>query len=180
MKDSSDRDLVQDTRRGEVEAFGELIQRYQKTVFNVCYRMLGERREAEDLTQETLIRAYKKLEMYDYSRPFGPWIRKIAANMCLNHLQRKNPVMIELNEEWIDTGLTAQPTPERLTENAEKSEQIHTAILSLPAHYRAVIELRHYQELSYLEISEELGIPLSAVKSHLHRARRTLAKRLGT
>jgi RNA polymerase sigma-70 factor (ECF subfamily) len=180
MKDSSDRDLVLDTRRGEVEAFGELIQRYQKTVFNVCYRMLGERREAEDLTQETLIRAYKKIDTFDPSRPFGPWIRRVAANMCLNHLQRQKPDPIVLNEEWHGADSSRYATPEMLAERAESSQGIRAAILKLPAHYRAVIELRHYQELSYQEISEALGIPLSDVKSHLHRARRILAKRLGT
>lgn len=178
MKDSSDRDLVLYSRRGEVEAFGELIQRYQKSVFNVCYRMLGEQWEAEDLAQETFIRAYLKLEIFDLSRPFGPWIRKVAANNCLNHLQRKQPVMYELDDE-LDTAPSADlRNPESQTEKAEQTEHIRRAILSLPAHYRAVIELRHYQELSYAEISETLKIPLSDVKSHLHRARRTLAKRL--
>ena len=178
MKDPSDRDLVLDTRRGEVEAFGELAQRYQKTVFNVCYRMLGERREAEDLAQETLIRAYNKLDSFDASRPFGPWIRKIAANMCLNRLQRATPLTIDFDEEWDSTRSGHQASPEGKLMINEQAERVQKAILSLPAHYRAVIELRHYQELSYLEISEALNIPLSDVKSQLHRARRALAKRL--
>ncbi len=85
MVDPTDRDLVLRTRRGEVEAFGEVVARYQVAVFNVCYRMLGERMEAEDLAQETFIRAYKRLETFNVERPFGPWIRRAATKVCLNH-----------------------------------------------------------------------------------------------
>jgi RNA polymerase sigma-70 factor (ECF subfamily) len=80
MVDPTDRDLVLRTRRGEVEAFGEVVARYQQSVFNVCFRMLGERMEAEDLAQETFIRAYTRLETFDTERPFGPWIRRVATN----------------------------------------------------------------------------------------------------
>jgi len=84
MPDPSDRDLALRARRGDAEAFGELVRRYQASVFNVCYRLLGERREAEDLAQEAFIRAYERLDTFDADLPFGPWMRRVAANLCLN------------------------------------------------------------------------------------------------
>lgn len=183
MAESSDRALVLRTQRGEVEAFGELVRRYQNSVFNVCFRLLGECHEAEDLTQETFIRAFQRLDTFDVDRPFGPWVRRVAANLCLNHLQRLPPSRLSLNDErdasrW-DVRLQATSTgPEAALERAERTEALRAAILELPPHYRAVIELRHFQELSYAEIAAELGIPLSNVKSYLFRARKQLARRL--
>jgi RNA polymerase sigma-70 factor (ECF subfamily) len=77
MPDPSDRDLALRARRGDAEAFGELVRRYQTSVFNVCYRLLGERREAEDLAQEAFIRAYERLDAFDAALPFGPWMRRV-------------------------------------------------------------------------------------------------------
>ena len=88
MPDPSDRDLALRARRGDAEAFGELVRRYQTSVFNVCYRLLGERREAEDLAQEAFIRAYERLDTFDADLPFGPWMRRVAANLCLNWMER--------------------------------------------------------------------------------------------
>ena len=81
-----DADLARRARRGEAAAYGELVRRHQQAVFNVCYRLLGHRQEAEDAAQEAFLRAYARLETFDLSRPFGPWMRRVAANLCLNHL----------------------------------------------------------------------------------------------
>lgn len=178
MVEPTDRDLVLRTRRGEVEAFGEVVGRYQGSVFNVCYRMLGERMEAEDLAQETFIRAYQRLETFDEDRPFGPWVRRVATNLCLNHLQKRRPESYSLDEERDQSVGTVRDGPELRLVGSEETLNIRQAIADLPAHYRAAIELRHYQELSYAEMSEALDLPLSDVKSHLYRARRVLAKRL--
>ena len=174
MNAPSDRDLIQRARRGDAEAFGELVTYHQKSVFNVCYRILHERTEAEDMAQETFIRAHERLGTFDEDRPFGPWVRRVAANVCLNHLESQR-VTMELDEER-DADESQGPEPQ--TEVHERSEQIRSALASLPAPYRVVIELRHYQELSYDEIAAELNIPLSDVKSHLFRARKILAEKL--
>ncbi len=178
MPDPSDQALVHETRGGNVEAFGALVRRYQTSVFNVCYRMLGERREAEDLTQESFLRAYQKLSMYDPARPFGPWIRRIAANMCLNHLKSHRRIWLPLDDEHDLPG--AGPGTDTATAVEEKTDRsrIREAIRALPPHYRAVIELRHFQGLSYEETARALSLPLSDVRSHLFRARRLLAESL--
>ena len=177
MNAPTDRDLILQARsRGNEagQAFGELVTRYQTGVFNVCYRILHEHGEAEDLAQESFIRAYDRIHTFDIEREFGPWIRRVAANLCLNHLESQK-VTTELDDER-----DADPTqrPEAVVEIGERSEQIRMSLASLPANYRLVIELRHYREMSYDEIAEQLNIPLSDVKSYLFRARKILAEKL--
>ncbi|HET6822365.1 MAG TPA: sigma-70 family RNA polymerase sigma factor [Anaerolineales bacterium] len=174
MSAPSDRDLIQRARRGDAEAFGELVLRYQTSVFNVCYRILHERLDAEDMTQETFLRARDRLHLFDEERAFAPWLRRVAANVCLNHLESQKTTSPVDEERDADE----DTRPETQVEVRERSERIRSALASLSAHYRVVIELRHYQELSYDEIAAELHIPLSDVKSHLFRARKLLAEKL--
>ena len=176
MTAPTDRDLILRARRGgdAGQAFGELVSRYQTSVFNVCYRILHERGEAEDLAQESFMRAYDHLNTFDIEREFGPWIRRVAANLCLNHLESRK-VTAEFDDE---RDADESQWPEAVAEFRERSEQIRHALASLPPHYRIVVELRHYQEMSYDEIAAELNIPLSDVKSHLFRARKILAEKL--
>ncbi len=174
MTAPTDRDLIVRARRGDGDSFSELVTRYQTNVFNVCYRILHERGEAEDLAQETFMRAYNRLEQFDLEREFGPWVRRVAANLCLNHLESQK-VSAPLDE---DRDADESVRPEKQVEARERSEQIRVVLASLPPQYRVVVELRHYQELSYDEIASELKIPLSDVKSHLFRARKLLAEKL--
>lgn len=178
MPDPSDRDLAVRAQRGDADAFGELVQRYQSSVFNVCYRLMGERREAEDQAQEAFIRAYERLRTFDADQPFGPWMRRVAANVCLNRLQRARPITAPLDDEHDDGLAGGESDPESAREGAERAQAIRAAIVGLPPHYRAVIELRHFQDLSYDEIAKTLQISLSDVKSHLFRARNMLAEKL--
>jgi len=179
MENPSDRSLVLRTKRGELEAYGDLVRRYQGSVFNVCYRMLGDAHDAEDLTQETFIRVHSRLDSYDCDRPFIPWARRIAVNLCLNFINRNRRYVLPLDDEF-ELAVSKESSPERAQEEHERNALLRQAICLLPAHYRAVIELRHFQELSYFEISKALNIPLSDVKSHLFRARKSLAQRLTT
>jgi RNA polymerase sigma-70 factor (ECF subfamily) len=179
MESSPDRDLVERTRRGDAEAYGELVRRYQTSVFNVCYRLVGERQEAEDLAQDALVRGFQRLETFDADRPFGPWVRKVAANVCLNALQRRAPWSLPLDEERDDPIDAEQPDPAEAQERRDRAAHLRQALAELPPHYRAVIELRHFQDLSYEEMSRALALPLSDIKTHLFRARRQLARRLG-
>lgn len=180
MTSESDQQLAQRVRSGNLEAFGELVRRYQQSVFNVCYRLLGERRAAEDLAQEAFLRAYQRFDSFQNERPFGPWMRRVAANLCYNHLQSRaqSEMVYELGAEDAWQPASPQPGPEAALLQREASELIRQALLGLPAHYRAVIELRHFQDLSYAEIAETLNLPLSDVKTHLFRARKQLAQTL--
>jgi RNA polymerase sigma-70 factor, ECF subfamily len=166
--------MILNTRQGDTAAFGELVIRYQSSVFNVCYRIFHEHTEAEDMTQETFIRAHDRLHSFDIERPFRPWICRIAANVCLNHLETQKFTTGLDDEKDADKS----QSPEHQVEVKERSEQVRRALVSLPSNYRAVVELRHYQEMSYEEIASELKIPLSDVKSNLFRARKLLAEKL--
>jgi RNA polymerase sigma-70 factor (ECF subfamily) len=138
---------------------------------------LGERRDAEDLTQETFIRAFERLGMFEDERPFGPWIRRVAANLCLNRLNLKVTPHVELDEEF-ELPEAHLPGPESLLVAKERASAVRAALLALPAHYRAVLELRHFQDLEYEEMAKLLQLPMNTVKSHLFRARKLLAERL--
>jgi RNA polymerase sigma-70 factor (ECF subfamily) len=180
-----DQQLIVFAQGGQPEAYGELVRRYQADVFNVAHRLLGEQQEALDLSQESFVRGYQALDRFDPSRPFGPWIKRITTNGALNWLQKRRLPTLSLThqatsnepaEEWALPDETAEP--ERLYLAGERQTQLRTALLSLPPHYRAVIELRHMQDLSYDEIAAALQLPVSDVKSHLFRARQLLRKSL--
>jgi len=174
MDEASDRQLVARTRGGEADAFGELVRRYQTSVYNVCYRLLGDPAEAEDLAQEAFLRAYRRLGSYDDQRPFGPWMRRVAANLSLNALQSRKAAM-PLDEEFDEIPGSPLEMPESSGERRDEVERVRRALLRLPGHYRAVIELRHYQDMSYDEIAGTLGIRPGDVRTRLFRARRLLA-----
>src|SRR3990172_1961024 len=174
MDEASDRQLVVRTRGGETDAFGELVRRYQTSVYNVCYRLLGDPAEAEDLAQEAFLRAFRRLASYDEQRPFGPWMRRVAANLFLNALQQRRSLM-PLEEEFEAAPGEPMEMPEAFGERRQAAERVRGALLRLPAHYRAVIELRHYQEMSYDEIAAALGIGPGDVRTRLFRARRMMA-----
>jgi RNA polymerase sigma-70 factor (ECF subfamily) len=175
-----ERDLAQRAADGDQEAFGELVRRHQAGVYNAAYRMLGNRQDAEDATQEAFLRGFRAIHSLDLSRSPGPWFRKIAINVCLNRLEQRET--LELNEDEAipdPSGAASRSSlPETQTIDRERDLQIRSALLALPPRYRAAIELRHFQELSYAEMAETLGCPLSDVKSDLFRARRLLAERL--
>jgi RNA polymerase sigma-70 factor, ECF subfamily len=179
MDSPTDRILAERAKRKDAESYGELVARYQTSVFNVCYRLMGERRAAEDMAQEAFIRAYQRLRTFDPARPFGPWIRRVAANLCLNQLAIHPLPVVSLEDEHDEPTQVESENPELQLEQTQNAEAIRAALLELPAHYRAVIELRHFQEMSYDEIASVLKLPVSDVKSHLFRARKQLAMRLG-
>jgi RNA polymerase sigma-70 factor (ECF subfamily) len=180
----ADHQLVARALSGRPDAYGELVRRYQGSVYNIAYRLVGERQEALDLAQEAFVRAYGRLDSFDQSRPFGPWIGRIATNAALNWLQRRRVATVSLaqgppaaGDDQAERDLPDYSAePEQVYLAGERQALIRGAILALPPHYRAIVELRHFQDRSYEEIAQALGIPLSDVKSHLFRARRLLRK----
>ena len=185
MTPNNDRELAERAAQGDGQAFGELIQRYQGAVFNVAYRMMANAPDAEDATQETFIRAYRAFSSYDLERPIAAWLKTIAVRVCLTFLSRDSHVSFSLDEEGQSP---IQPTagdpfqretnPEELAQVSERDHSVHQAIIALPPQYRAIIELRHFQELSYEEIAQTLHCPVGVVKINLFRARRMLAESL--
>jgi RNA polymerase sigma-70 factor (ECF subfamily) len=177
MAPADDRDLARRAASGDRHAFSELVRRHQSVVYNVAYRLLGERGEAQDAAQETFLRAYRYLASYDPDKPLAPWLKRIATNLCYDRLKQA-PSTPSLDEEAVRPPPDPQPGPEAQTIQRERGERVHQEMLLLPPRYRVVIELRHFQNLSYAEMAEALKRPLSDVKSDLFRARKRLAERL--
>lgn len=176
MSSAAESELVRRAAGGDQAAFAEIVRLHQQAVYNVAYRMLGNVHDAEDAAQDAFIRAYQFFDKFDVDRPLAPWLKRIAVNVCLNRLNAYKPAS-PLDDD-LPPPKDSHPGPEAQTATRQQQEQIRTAITGLPPQYRAVIELRHFQELSYDEIAHILKRPLSAVKSDLFRARKMLAERL--
>jgi RNA polymerase sigma-70 factor (ECF subfamily) len=176
MSSAPKSELARRAANGDPAAFAEIVRLHQQAVYNLAYRMLGNAHDAEDAAQDAFIRAYQFFDRFDLDRPLAPWLKRIAVNVCLNRLNASKPASsLDVN---LPPPKDPQPGPEAQTVNRQRGERIRTEILELPPNYRAVIELRHFQELSYDEIARALKRPLSSVKSDLFRARKILAERL--
>ena len=162
-------------RKGDQEAFTQIVETYQNPVYNLCYRMLGSPQAAEDAAQESFWRAYKNLHRYDMKRPFATWLLSIAAHYCIDQQRRKRLPTMDLNEIIEFTADDPHPGPERSAMNMEFSEKVQKQLSELSENDRAVLILRYWHEFSENEISEALSISKSAVKSRLHRARKHMA-----
>ena len=173
---------VASAQGGDSEAFTTLVEAYQKPVFNLCYRMLGEAESAEDAAQETFLRAYQHLERYDAKRPFATWLLSISAHYCIDRLRRHRFSLFSIDEDDED-GTPFEipdadaPNPERESVRREERERIHDLLGSLDETDRAAVVLRYWNDASEVEIAESLGLTVAAVKSRLHRARLALGKR---
>lgn len=173
---------VLQAQRGDEQAFTQLVETYQKPVYNLCYRMLGDPELAEDAAQETFLRAYQHLRRYDAQRSFATWLLSIAAHYCIDRLRRRRFPTFSIDEEDDDSPAfeipdADAPNPERESVRREERDKLHGLLESLEALDRAAIVMRYWHDASEAEIAESLGLTVSAVKSRLHRARLALGKR---
>ena len=172
----SDDQLVKKIIQGETHFFEELVMRYRKQVFSICYRMVRQREEAEDLAQEVFVKAFRYLKQYNPEHKFSSWILKIATNTSIDALRKKKLDTMPLEEE-IETH-REDMSAEKAFLQEEARQEIESAIGRLPQEHRIVVLLYHQQGKSYQEIADILDIPLSMVKNRLFRARKTLKAEL--
>ena len=167
---------VQAALDGDQDAFAELVYTYQDAVFNLCYRILSDRVEAEDAAQEAFLRAYLNLTRYDPARSFKTWLLTIASNHCIDRLRRRRMKLMSIDDPLPSLTLSSdEPEPEQASITREQSEAIQRLLDKLPPDYRASIVLRYWYDYSYNEIAEMLETTESAIKSRLFRARQMLA-----
>lgn len=174
--------LLEKAKAGDVAAFEELIENYQKKIFNIAFRIVGNYDDANDLAQEVLIRIYKSIGGFKEQSSFSTWIYRITTNVCLDDIRkRKNRKVISLDEEiHVDDGevkrqiVSDDPLPEETAERAELRELVGNAIQSLSEEHRLVIVMRDLQGFSYEEIARILKCPEGTVKSRINRARLAL------
>lgn len=175
--ESSEINKINRIIKGETQLYGEIISAYKNAVFSLCYRMVYQRQEAEDLSQEIFIKAYGNLSKYNQKMKFSTWILSIAKNTCIDYLRKKRLESVPL-EEGYQTG-TAPLSAEDAYLYKEQQWEIEEAIASLPEDYRILIILYHQQGQSYKEIAEILNLPMSLVKNRMHRGRKMLKEQLG-
>ena len=174
----TERDLLLSAQKGDHQAFASIVQSYQRPVYNLCYRMLGNQQEAEDATQETFIRAYTHLDRFNPDRKFLNWVLTIASNHCVDRLRKRRITTTSLEN---DAAVERIPMPESIdphhrAEHRESSDQIQKWLNQLAPDYRTPIILLYWYGYTYEEIAASMGLSLSAVKSRLHRARKQLAQ----
>jgi RNA polymerase sigma-70 factor (ECF subfamily) len=180
-RDSGDEaELVRAAQRGDQAAFGELVRRYQRAVYRVAYGLTRNPSDADDLAQETFVRAYQAIGRFRVGEPMFPWLSRIVTNQAFSlfRSRRRRPEtplepLIEAGRQW---GEDNDPA-DQATENEQK-EQIEQAFEQLKPEHQAVLTLRVVQEMSYEEIATALGVPVGTVMSRLSRARAELRIRM--
>ncbi|MEA3338067.1 MAG: sigma-70 family RNA polymerase sigma factor [Chloroflexota bacterium] len=167
---------IGEARRGDRTAFSRLVEVYQIPVYNLAYRMLGNRQEAEDAAQETFLRAYKRLASYNPNLKFRNWILSIASHHCIDKLRRRRFTWLSIEDNPSLSWLASDDQrPEDAAIRSERSAEVRGLLDFLEPGYRAPLVLRYWHDLSYKEIAETLDLTESAVKSRLHRARIQMA-----
>lgn len=181
----TDARLVAECRRGNEQAYVQLVDTYKGLIYSLSYRLLGDPTEAEDAAQETFLAAFRGLHTFREGAPLAPWLSRIAHNHCLRRLRKRAPPAASLEERpgegmesLADRVADPAPAPETLLERMELRAELVAAIGTLPAHYRTAVTLRYLHNFSYAEVAEALDLPIGTVKTHLHRARGLLRERL--
>lgn len=177
--------IVKRAQKGDRLAFAELVELYKDKLYNLGYRMLGNPQEAEDVAQETLLRAYANLHKYNASHKFSTWIYRIATNLCIDRMRKKKAdYSLDAEVDGVEGGTMytrlASPdrTPEEELVRTETQREVQAAIESLPENYRAAVILKYLHDMSLQEIADILEVPVSTIKTRIHRGREALREGL--
>lgn len=183
--DQKEKRLIKKVKKGDQQAFAELVDRYKNGVFAICFRMVGNTQEAEDLSQEAFIRAYNHIDQYDHERKFSTWLFRIATNLSIDFLRRRKTSVsldavvpgtegLSLNTILPDNG----ELPDEQMVRRENEEMVQSEIKKLPEKYRSAVVLKYIEDLSLKEISDIMDIPVGTVKTRIHRGREMLRKNM--
>jgi len=168
---------IREAIQGDDDAFGFLVDQYQRPVYSLCYRMLGNSKDAEDAAQESFIRAYYNLKKYDPNRSFATWLLSISSHYCIDQYRKRQlpTVSVEaLPAEIIpDRNI---PNPETELSQSERERQVQNLMMELKPVDRVAMVMRYWHQCSEVEIAEALDLTVSAVKSRLYRSRQAFAE----
>ncbi len=182
-----DAKLMLRVKRGERQAFEELVDKYKQPVMNLVFRAVHDLTEAEDLTQHVFLQVFKSAHRYEVSAKFSTWLFTIARNLCLNELRRRSrhpadsldePTADDADQPMRQVHDAKTFTPPEALLHGELEDKIEEALAELPEKQRTAILLCRQEELSYEDIAKVLGCSLSATKSLIHRGRETLKEKL--
>ncbi len=173
---TTDSELVRRCMAGDEDAFRILVQRHERPVYHIVWRMVSNTEDARDLVQETFVKAFRALDQFDQSRTFSFWINRIATNLAIDFLRKRRLRTVSIEPDPQDEDRLppilrdGNPLPDRVLEVRRMGETLGRLVDRLAPHYRVVVHLRHAQQRSYEEIAEMLDLPLGTVKARLHRA----------
>jgi RNA polymerase sigma-70 factor (ECF subfamily) len=179
----TDEQLVEQAVNENSEAFGEIVKRWERKIFALCFGMLAREDEARDATQETFISAYKSLKNFRGEAKVSSWLHRIAVNQCLTVKRRAKT----RSENFLDDETNAEEkvfvapmrlSPSRTTEQNERLKIIRQAVNSLPVDLRQIVVMKEFEEMTFQEISDALDLPLSTIKSRLYTALKQLRMKL--
>ncbi len=182
---AEDSQIIQQALQGDETAYKKLMRKYHDAIFNFIYKMVHDREQVEDLTQEAFIKAFGSLKKFNDEYAFSTWLYKIATNNSIDYIRKRKLQVYSIDKpvdardsefafELPDEGYEA----DRELNSDQRAVMIRDAIGKLPPKYRKVIELRHVEEKSYEEIADILKLPIGTVKAHIFRARELLYKQL--
>jgi len=181
---------VERSRKGDMQAFGALVAKYQGRVLNVIYRMCGRWADAEELGQETFLRALERIGQFRGTSGFYTWLFRIAVNLTISHRRRASRIGFRsltgpeefdgMQAEALTSGLAQrrESNPSVAVQNAESSRRVGEALEQLDDEFRLVVVLRDIEDMDYAQIARVLDVPVGTVKSRLHRARCVLREKL--
>lgn len=181
----TDSAAAEEARKGNQHAFRVLVERHSQSIFRLAYRMTGNEQDAEDVVQETFLRAYKRLHRFDGRAAFGTWLYRICANCSLDSMRARKSrreQQTSINDEptlqWLDRVAAHDPSPERLTQSGQIADLIEPALKKLTETERTAFVLRHYEGCDIEEIARTLGVQANAAKHSVFRAVQKLRRAL--
>jgi len=182
VEDRQELEWVQRAKRGDTEAFGFLVQRYERRVFSLAYHLVNRREEVEDLAQEIFVKAFLGVRGYDGRSSFATWLSRVAINHCYDHLRRQRTSrvtyfsqMTQERQRALETNAESPPEEGIQVDERMALRDLADKLLSrAPAEDRVILGLKELEELSVEEIAEMLGLKTSTVKVRLHRARKRM------
>jgi RNA polymerase sigma-70 factor (ECF subfamily) len=174
----TDEELVAAYLRGRTEAFGTLVERHERRVYNLALRMVGREEDARDAVQDAFLTAMRKLSTFRGEARFTTWMHRVTVNACYDLLRkrRRAPLLVTSRE---DAPPEREPVAPDLSDSVDLSLDVRRALLEVPPDYRAAMILHDVQDLPYEEVAAILGIPIGTVRSRIHRGRVALARAMG-
>ena len=180
-----EKQLIEQAGKGNEEAFSQLVLQYEKQIYNLTLRMTGDRDTAFDLTQETFLKAWRAISLFQFDSKFSTWLCRIASNTCIDFLRKQKKrqtisltAVDEDNEAYEIAVSDSSLDPARIAEAAQDREMVFQALQSLPADYRIALSLRAIEDMSYDQIAEALNLSPGTVKSRISRARERIRRLL--
>jgi RNA polymerase sigma-70 factor (ECF subfamily) len=180
---TNDEHIVERALTGDAEAFGEIVQRWERRIFALTYGMLGREEDARDATQETFLAAFRNLRGFRGEAKVSSWLHRIAVNQCITRQRRakvRNEAALD-DEQEKDAAKFSAPlkySPALSVESKQTTRAVQLAVSSLPLELRQVVVMKEFEELTFREIADALDLPLSTVKSRLYTALQQLQMRL--